>query len=204
MKNNLVLAATLTVGACCALLAVVMSHHPQPTEVPQKSQTRVIATTTAPSPSPDPSPTVESSPLPSEPVTTSVEPAPPPTRSRSSSQAADNTPQKSRRAKPPIQDPTARTALSFVGFDPDADSYWCDAINDPSLPAEERKDLIEDLNEDGFSDPHDPGPQDVPLIVSRIELIEELAPFAMDQVNAEAFAEAYKDLVKMLNGQPVQ
>jgi hypothetical protein len=29
-------------------------------------------------------------------------------------------------------------------------------------------------------------------------LIEELGPDAMDETNAEAFAEAYKDLVKML------
>jgi hypothetical protein len=40
--------------------------------------------------------------------------------------------------------------------------------------------------------------------LNRLQLIEELAPNAMDQVNADAFAEAYKDLVNMLAGQPVQ
>jgi hypothetical protein len=33
--------------------------------------------------------------------------------------------------------------------------------------------------------------------VNRIQLIEELAPDAMDDVNAAAFQEAYKDLVNM-------
>jgi hypothetical protein len=63
--------------------------------------------------------------------------------------------------------------------------------------AHERSDLIEDLNEDGFPDPHHVTPDDLPLIESRILLIERLAPEAMDEVNFEAFAEAYKDLVNM-------
>jgi len=111
---------------------------------------------------------------------------------------------KPKHEKPPIQDPDARAALSLVGADPEAEQYWMAAINDPTLPAEERKDLIEDLNEDGLSDPKHPGPQDVPLIVSRIQLIEELAPNSMDPVNAKAFAEAYKDLNNMLAGEPVK
>ena len=102
-----------------------------------------------------------------------------------------------------VQDPFARIALSSVGADPDAEAYWAQAINDPNLPAEERKDLIEDLNEDGLSDPHHPGPQDMQLIARRIRLIEELAPLAADKVNADAFNEAYKDLVNLYNGLPV-
>jgi hypothetical protein len=38
---------------------------------------------------------------------------------------------------------------------------------------------------------------DLSLIQARMALIEELAPNAMDKVNAAAFAEAYKDLVNM-------
>ncbi len=102
------------------------------------------------------------------------------------------------------QDPTARMALSFVGADPVAEAYWIGAINDPSLSADERQNLIEDLNEDGLSDPKHPGPEDLPLVLNRIQLIEQLAPNAMDQVNADAFAEAYKDLLDMLAGKPVQ
>jgi hypothetical protein len=94
-----------------------------------------------------------------------------------------------------LQDPTARAALSFVGADPEAEAYWLGAINDPKLPANERKDLIEDLNEDGLPDPKHPTVDDLPLILSRISLIEAVGLDAMDQVNADAFAEAYKDLV---------
>ena len=95
----------------------------------------------------------------------------------------------------------ARVALHFVGSDPEANSYWISAINDSALPSEERKDLIEDLNEDGLSDPHHPTAQDMPLIAQRLRLIEQLAPDAMDEVNRDAFAEAYKDLTGLLNGQ---
>lgn len=103
-----------------------------------------------------------------------------------------------------ISDPYARAVLSAVGTDPAADKYWMAAINNPDLPAGERKDLIEDLNEDGLSDPKHPSPEDMPLIVNRLKLIEQLAPNAMDQVNRDAFAEAYKDLNNMLAGQPVK
>jgi hypothetical protein len=74
---------------------------------------------------------------------------------------------------------------------------WVLAINNPNLPPDERKDLIEDLNEDGFHDPRNPTSDDLPLIQSRIAIIEQLAPAAMDDVNADAFREAYKDLVNM-------
>ncbi|MGH7994554.1 MAG: hypothetical protein ACREDQ_13620 [Limisphaerales bacterium] len=100
-----------------------------------------------------------------------------------------------------IQDPIARAALYSVGMDPEADAYWISAINDPSLPAGERKDLIEDLNETGLSNPHHPGPTDLPLILARIRLVERLAPYSLDQVDGAAFGEAYKDLVGMANGQ---
>jgi hypothetical protein len=96
-----------------------------------------------------------------------------------------------------IGDPLAREALGWVGIDPTAEEYWIEAINDPALSAAERANLIEDLNEDGLSDPDDPTVDDLPLIMSRLQLLEELSPFAMDEVNADAFAEAYKDLANM-------
>jgi hypothetical protein len=96
-----------------------------------------------------------------------------------------------------VTDPVARVALIFVGADPAAEAYWFDAINDPTLSPSERQDLIEDLNEEGFPDPHHPTADDLPLIVNRLELIEEIAWEAMDEVNSDAFAEAHKDLVRM-------
>jgi hypothetical protein len=111
--------------------------------------------------------------------------------------AAPKTNQPPKRSKPPIEDPLARDALSLVGADPQATEYWMLAINDPGLSGHERQDLIEDLNEDGFPDPKNLTEDDLPLILSRIVLIEQLAPYSMDDVNADAFAEAYKDLLNM-------
>lgn len=95
------------------------------------------------------------------------------------------------------RDPVARVALSFVGADSDAEDYWVAAINDPSLPAQERQNLIEDLNEDGLSDPKNPTLEDLPLILSRLELLDDIRPYAMDKINADAFDEAYKDLINL-------
>ena len=86
----------------------------------------------------------------------------------------------------------------MVGADAEAEVIWSMAINDPTLPPDARKNLIEDLNEDGFGDPKNITAADVPLIVNRMLLIEEYAPASIDDTNAEAFAEAYKDLAKML------
>jgi hypothetical protein len=97
----------------------------------------------------------------------------------------------------PLQDPVARQALALVGLDPEAEAYWFAAINDLSLPANERQDLIEDLNEEGLPDPKHPTLDDLPLILSRLALIEAVGPDAADEVNADAFDEAYKDLLNL-------
>jgi hypothetical protein len=103
------------------------------------------------------------------------------------------------------KEPLARLALNFVGTDSTANAFWSTAINDPVLTKDHRRNLIEDLNQDGFADTRNLTSTDLPLIQSRIALIEQLAPSSMDQINAEAFAEAYKDLVNMrakITGQP--
>ena len=88
----------------------------------------------------------------------------------------------------------ARAALDLVGSDPDAEAVWTQAINDPNLSSEDRFTLIEGLNQTGFADPENVTPDDLPLIVRRLELIESLAPDAIDETNAAAFAEAYREL----------
>jgi hypothetical protein len=96
--------------------------------------------------------------------------------------------------EPLVPHDLARAALAGVGADPDAERVWMTAINDPAMSDHQRSDLIEDLNEEGFADPAHVTPDELPLVMSRMAIIEQLAPFAMDQVNADAFAEAYKDL----------
>jgi hypothetical protein len=98
---------------------------------------------------------------------------------------------------PSKKEPLARLALNYVGADPQANDFYQRAINDLSLSKDHRRNLIEDLNQDGFSDTKNLSARDLPLIQSRIALIEELAPNAADPVNLAAFKEAYKDLLKM-------
>ena len=98
-----------------------------------------------------------------------------------------------------VKEQQGRAALGLIGYDPEADEVWIGIINDPSLSAHTRQDLIEDLNEDGFSDPHNPALEELPMIKYRIRLIEDLLPYAMDDVNRDAFEEAHKDLVNMVD-----
>ena len=92
----------------------------------------------------------------------------------------------------------AREALNTVGADPVAEKVWLETINNLDNPPNERKDLIEDLNTTGFKNHRNPTPEDVPLIQSRLALIEKHSTSAADPVNAAAFQEAKKDLTKML------
>jgi hypothetical protein len=89
----------------------------------------------------------------------------------------------------------AREALAYVGSDPQAEQVWLAAINDPMHSAEIRRELITALNHEGF--PANLTPDDLPLIHSRIVLLEEIAPDALDESNAAAFVELYNDLVNL-------
>jgi hypothetical protein len=95
------------------------------------------------------------------------------------------------------KEPLARLALHFAGADLQANEFYQKAINDPILTRSHRQNLIEDLNETGFADPKNLTSQDLPLIESRISLIQQLSPNPLDEANAAGFKEAYKDLVNM-------
>ena len=100
-------------------------------------------------------------------------------------------------ANPLVPVNVARDALAMVGTDPAAEAVWIEAINDASLSAHTRQDLIEDLNEQGFDDSHHVTADELPIVLNRIALIEQLAPDSMDEVNYAAFQEAYKDLTNI-------
>lgn len=194
MKTNFFLVVVLAVAVGCALAVMFFDRHP----AAEKSAPQIAGRPSSPAP-------VQDAPAPvSPPAANSPAPGPDVSVSPAKIDRPQN-PQIQRSGnavnpKEPIHDPDARAALSFVGVDPAAESYWMSAINDPNLPANERKDLIEDLNEDGLSDPKHPGPEDMPLIANRLALLENLDP--MDQVNADAMQEAYKDLTALLAGKP--
>jgi len=169
----------------------------QPTDIPQ--------TTQAPKEPIQKQPTteqvsVEPEPLATETMDTQTPPA-------DANDQTDAEVQEEMSEAPPDRDPRlddpvyteqlGRAALGLIGRDPKADEIWIQIINDPSLPASARKNLIEDLNEDGLEDRRNPTANDQPVILYRIQLIEQLAPDAMDKTNADAFQEAYKDLVNL-------
>ena len=92
----------------------------------------------------------------------------------------------------------AREALSFVGLNPAAEKVWFDIISNPDTPAKDRKNLIEDLDTDGFQNRRAPTSADLVLIQNRLAIIEKYTPAVTDSVNSAAFQEAKKDLTKML------
>jgi hypothetical protein len=106
---------------------------------------------------------------------------------------------------PASKEPLARVALKYVGASAEADQFYQQTINDAGLPKNARSNLIEDLNEDGLNYKN-LSKADLPLIEKRLAFIEANGPSAMDAVNAAAFKEAYKDLLKMrekaANSQP--
>ena len=66
------------------------------------------------------------------------------------------------------KEPLARVALSYAGLNQQADQLYQAAINDPALPQDHRRNLIEDLNETGFADPKHLTQADLALIQKRI------------------------------------
>lgn len=178
-------------------------------ELPSVTPANTVATMEEP-PLPPPAPLLppQTSETPSKPAKlNSAVSKPPPVKQPPS--PTPPTPQPARaKKKPELRDPVAREALALVGMDPEAEAYWLNAIYDTSLPDGEREDLMEDLNEDGLSDPKRPGPQDLPLILNRLAIIEEVAPYT-DDFMLRHLGEAYKDLVNLAaimqgGGEPVR
>ena len=198
MKTKTILVLGLAVAIGLAVAGWIIFKQPSPPETARVNAERVAAPEQPGNPTPPavtPAPNRDSSP---------VEQANNISGARRHRRRRRRTPHRKLRPNPPRPGnrksrcrTRTRVALSLVGTDPEAERYWIAAINDSSLSAHERQDLIEDLNEDGLSDPKNPGVEDLPLIVSRLQIIEELAPDAMDKVNADAFREAYKDLSNM-------
>ena len=97
-----------------------------------------------------------------------------------------------------VKDLLARLSTDSLGIDPEAEQYWLAAINDSNIEADDRRELILALETAGFADPTSLSADDLPLIAGRIALVEELAPNAIDNVNAAALQEVYQTLVSML------
>jgi hypothetical protein len=106
--------------------------------------------------------------------------------------------QDSRLADGKQKEPLARLALNFAGADSRADALWHTAINDPAIPTDARRELVEDLNQDGIQSEKQPTAADLKLIVNRLKLIEQFRNEADSKIMTDAFNEAEKDLKDML------
>ena len=195
-----VILAALALAIACVVAGVIIVSHPAQSDIPAPAPKATRGTETARAADATQPAAPAAGDAATAPPNSAPQSAPPPEPSK----AAATTPgevasasQGGGPAKEPLQDPLAREVLAFVGANPIAEEYWFAAINDPNLPAQERQDLIEDLNEDGLSDPKHPAPGELPLILNRLALIERIAPTAPDQVNADALQEAYKDLQQL-------
>jgi hypothetical protein len=107
--------------------------------------------------------------------------------------------------EPVVPTRLAFRALWYLGTDPEAETTWRRAINDPNTPPGVRSDLIVDMVDEGYTDNSHPTKADLPVIEARLGILERHAPYAMDEVNARAFAEAYRTLLELyirLGGRP--
>jgi len=205
-------ATTLAVGLViitgCIVANLTLVKRPPPV---QKAGPEPVVSRQAPIEPPVTAPVRETPPeadaIPSPDRASSGEPAKPDRETSVKKQEAATPPKPAKKPRE-LQDPLAREAMALVGADPEAEAYWLEAIYDSSLPDAEREDLIEDLNEEGLSDHKRPSPEDLPLIMNRIAIIEEIVPHA-DDFMLPHLREAYKDLLNLAEitqggGRPVK
>lgn len=106
-----------------------------------------------------------------------------------------------RLVEPGSKEPLARMALTYVGADPQALELFHTALLDPALLPDQKRNLVEDLNEDGLSSKKSPTPDDLRLIAKRYELTQAYLQedyVLNDRILNAAFLEADKDLRGML------
>jgi hypothetical protein len=95
----------------------------------------------------------------------------------------------------------ARLALAYVGNSDQAVELFHAAVLDPTLKPDQRRELVEDLNQDGLSSKKNFSPADLKVIARRYELTQAYLQqdyVLADQTLNAAFHEADKDLAKML------
>jgi hypothetical protein len=94
-----------------------------------------------------------------------------------------------------------RLALGFVGANNQALELYHKAALDPQLTPDQRRNLIEDLNEDGLNNRRNPTAEDLKVIANRYALTQNYLQqdyVKNNKVLNEAFLEANKDLGNML------
>ena len=94
-----------------------------------------------------------------------------------------------------------RLALNFVGANDQALELYHKITLDPSLKPDQRRQLVEDLNQDGLGNRRNPTPEDLKVIANRYALTQSYLQqdyVKNDKTLNAAFLEANKDLGNML------
>ena len=102
---------------------------------------------------------------------------------------------------PDSKEALGRVALNFVGANDQALDLYHKAALDPQLKPDQRRQLVEDLNQDGLSNARNPTPEDLKIIANRYALTQTYLQqdyVKNDKVLNAAFLEANKDLANML------
>ena len=82
--------------------------------------------------------------------------------------------------------------------DRQVDALYKIAIKDTNLTADSRRELIEDLNQDGFDNLKNLSERDQQLVQNRLALIDQSRNAADPKIISDAFNEAEKYLKAML------
>jgi hypothetical protein len=109
--------------------------------------------------------------------------------------------QDSRLTEPGSKEPLARLALAFVGANQQAGELFHTAVLDQALLPDQKRELVEDLNQDGLSNKKAPTPEELKIIANRYALTQTYLQqdyVQNDKVLSAAFREADKDLRNML------
>lgn len=99
------------------------------------------------------------------------------------------------------REPLARVALAYVGANEQAGELYHAAVLDPSLQPDQKRELVEDLNQDGLGSTKNPTADDMKIIANRYALTQAYLQqdyVQNDKVLNAAFREADKDLRRML------
>lgn len=94
-----------------------------------------------------------------------------------------------------------RLALNYVGANDSAVTLFHQVALDPQLKPDQRRNLIEDLNQDGLKNERNPTPEDLKIIAKRYELTQSYLQqqyVVNDRLLNAAFQEANRDLARML------
>ncbi len=106
-----------------------------------------------------------------------------------------------RLTEPGSKEPLARLALTYVGANEQAAELFHTAVLDQTLTPDQKRNLVEDLNQDGLSNTRNPTPEELKIIANRYKLTQAYLQqdyVLNDKLLNAAFREADKDLRNML------